>query len=79
MDRNNLEKLLSKLNEALRMDVNNVYLEASQGKLSASSARDLVAYLEFLKEESEQIDPAKLSDDELEKLVNKIVDLKGKK
>ncbi len=43
-----ITKLLDKGLEILRKEVNNLFMESSQGKLSAVSARDLVGYVKLL-------------------------------
>jgi hypothetical protein len=80
MTREQLERLLEKVEEALRFDVNQIYQEAARGKLSATSSRDLVAYLKHLADErSRDVDPSALGDTELEKLVEKALKIKEKK
>lgn len=45
-----IEPLLEKAQEALRKDLNHISIEVCQKKLSASSSRDLVAYIKLLSE-----------------------------
>jgi hypothetical protein len=45
-----LESQLEKAIEALRRDLSYIMQEASKGKLSAPTARDLVAYIKLLTE-----------------------------
>jgi hypothetical protein len=78
MNRQERDRLLEKLEETLRFDITHLYQEAASGKLSAASAKNLVDYLSHLTEQKD-IDPAELADDELEKLVQKVIDVKGKK
>lgn len=65
-----VESLLSKGGEILKREIRNLLRESANGKLSAGSARDLVAYLRLLSElKIEEHEVAnKLSTDELEAL-----------
>ena len=45
-----LQNLRDKAIEALRRDLNHIFLEVSGGKLSPTSSRDLVAYYKLLTE-----------------------------
>jgi hypothetical protein len=78
MDKSERDRLLDKLEETLRFDITHLYQEAASGKLSATSAKNLVDYLSHLTEQKD-VDPAELADEELEKLVQKVMDIKGKK
>jgi hypothetical protein len=58
--------MLDKGLEILRKEVNNLFMESSQGKLSPVSARDLVGYVKLLHELEERqkasaLDAAKLA------------------
>jgi hypothetical protein len=61
-----LERLLN----ILQKEVTNLHLESSKGKLSASSARDLVSYVKTLSDIKVRQDKelADLPDDKLEEL-----------
>ena len=65
-----IEALLTKGGEVLKREFRNIMRESANGKLSAGSARDLVAYLRLLSEL--KIDEAaaanELSDEELRKV-----------
>jgi hypothetical protein len=43
-----LDKLMEKVDETIRKDINHLFGEACQGKLSPASARDLVQYKKLL-------------------------------
>lgn len=62
-----VEKLLSNSGEILRREITNLLMESSRGKLGATSARDLVAYVRLLVElklkQEEEL--AGLTDEEL--------------
>jgi hypothetical protein len=62
MDRTLVEQLIEKSMESLRRDLGHIFSNVSRGKLDASAARDLVAYIKVLKELEV------LPDDEMEKL-----------
>lgn len=49
-----VEKALDKLAVVLQREIRNLTFESSRGKLGASSARDLTAYLKLLSELREQ-------------------------
>jgi len=53
-----LEKLLEKIDEAVRRDVNCILLESARGKLSPTSARDLVQYRKLVTDAIQEIDAA---------------------
>lgn len=65
-----LGEQLEKCVEILRRDLSYLMAEASRGKLSAPSARDLVAYIKLLGDlkDMEKDDLNKLSDEALEAL-----------
>ena len=67
-----LQSQLEKCAEILRRDLSYLMTEASKGKLSAPSARDLVAYIKLLNDlkDLEKDDLNKLSDEALEALAN---------
>lgn len=67
-----LSEQLEKCVEILRRDLSYLMSEASKGKLSAASARDLVAYIKLLGDlkDMEKDDLNKLSDEALEALAN---------
>lgn len=73
-----LSKLLKKASDAVKRDINHIYLEVSNRKLSDKSARDLVAYVKLLsdlaktqKEKKEEL--ASVPDDELQKLAKELL------
>jgi len=73
-----LSKLLKKASDAVKKDINHIYLEVSNRKLSDKSARDLVAYVKLLsdlskaqKEKKEEL--ASVSEDELKKLAEELL------
>lgn len=74
----NLESLLEKIDEAIRRDVNHIFIEVSQGKLSAPSARDLVQYRKLITDTQEALEkaasqlPAK-TEDELKELAKELL------
>lgn len=74
-----LNKLLKKASDAVKKDINHIYLEVSTRKLSDKSARDLVAYVKLLsdlskaqKEKKEEL--AAVPDDELQRLAKELLD-----
>ncbi|NDC24836.1 MAG: hypothetical protein EBZ49_12030 [Proteobacteria bacterium] len=74
-----LSKLLKKASDAVKRDINHIYLEVSSRKLSDKSARDLVAYVKLLsdlakaqKESKEAL--AAVPDDELKQLAKELLD-----
>jgi hypothetical protein len=74
-----LSKLLKKASDAVKRDINHIYLEVSTRKLSDKSARDLVAYVKLLsdlakaqKESKEAL--SSVPDDELKKLAKELLD-----
>lgn len=73
-----LSKLLKKASDAVKKDINHIYLEVSTRKLSDKSARDLVAYVKLLsdlskvqKEKKEEL--ASVSEDDLKKLAEELL------
>jgi hypothetical protein len=73
-----LSKLLKKASDAVKRDLNHIYTEVSTRKLSATSSRDLVAYVKLLseisktqKEQKEEL--ASASDEELKKLAKELI------
>jgi hypothetical protein len=73
-----LNKLLKKASDAVKRDLNHIFTEVSTRKLSATSSRDLVAYVKLLsdiskaqKEQKEEL--AAASDDELKKLAKELI------
>lgn len=83
----NLNELRDKLEEAVRRDINHIFTEVSRGKLSATSARDLVAYTKLLEElaslrekaiAEEEADLKKKSPEELKKLAQEILNAQSK-
>lgn len=74
----NLHELLNKAAEAVRRDLNHIFSEVSLSKLSASSSRDLVAYVKLLsdvldKQQEEIKDLATKSEDELKKMATELL------
>lgn len=74
-----LSKLLKKAGDAVKKDINHIYLEVSTRKLSDKSARDLVAYVKLLsdlaktqKEKKEEL--ASVPDEELQRLAKELLD-----
>jgi uncharacterized protein with von Willebrand factor type A (vWA) domain len=72
-----LDEVLEKALEALKRDVSNIFAK-SHNKLGPAEARDLVAYLKFLAERSEERTKAaktldKLPEDELRKLAEELL------
>lgn len=67
-----LRELLNKASEAVRRDLNHIFLEASQGKLSPASARDLVAYTKLLSDVLEESEEGVIdaSEEELKRIAN---------
>lgn len=67
-----VDALLNKSAQILKREVQNLLYESSRGKLSAASARDLVAYIKMLSELKlatiEEL--SQLSNEELEKKSN---------
>lgn len=65
-----VEELLNKGGELLRREIANLLGESSRGKLSAASARDLVAYIRLLSElkEAQAAELADLPDAELRRV-----------
>lgn len=61
----NLAELLEKAKEAVRRDLNHIFIEVSQAKLSPASARDLVNYTKLL---TDVLDMEKGIEDELASL-----------
>jgi hypothetical protein len=78
LTREERDRLIEKMEETLRFDINHLYLEAAGSKLSAASSKNLIDYLRHMSEQKE-VDPTELADDELDKLVQKVIDMKGKK
>lgn len=73
-----LSKLLKKASDAVKKDINHIYLEVSSRKLSDKSARDLVAYVKLLsdlaksqKEKKEEL--SSVPDDELQRLAKELL------
>jgi hypothetical protein len=73
-----LNKLLKKASDAVKRDLNHIFTEVSTRKLSATSSRDLVAYVKLLsdiskaqKEQKEEL--AAASDEELKKLAKELI------
>lgn len=66
-----IEDLLAKGGEVLRREITNLLIESSSKKLSAGSARDLVAYVRLLSDlkTEKQKELADLSDDELKAIL----------
>lgn len=58
-----VKTLFAKASEAIRRDLNHIFGEASLGKLSATSSRDLVAYTKLL---GDMLDQEQEADDELD-------------
>lgn len=78
------KELLEKAREAMRRDINHIFVEVAGRKLAPASARDLVAYVKLLsevvEEESEDTkDLEKLPDSELKELAKKLIDDKTNK
>lgn len=78
------KELLEKAREAMRRDINHIFVEVAGKKLAPASARDLVAYVKLLsevvEEESEDTkDLEKLPDSELKELAKKLIDDKTNK
>jgi len=74
-----LSKLLKKASDAVKRDINHIYTEVSTRKLSATSSRDLVAYVKLLsdiskvqKQQKEEL--AAVPDEELKKLAKELLD-----
>lgn len=73
-----LSKLLKKASDAVKRDINHIYLEVSTRKLSDKSARDLVAYVKLLSDLAKAQKDAKeelaaVPDDELKKLAKELL------
>jgi len=68
-----IDKLLQHCQTVLIREVKNLMSESSKGKLSASSSRDLVVYLELLQGMQRKMvkSLAELSDEDLAKLLKK--------
>ena len=68
-----IEKLLDRGGLILARDLSNIMAEGSRGKLSATSARDLVSYIRLLSEIKESIEAEldSLTDEELRARVQK--------
>lgn len=76
-----LEELLDKATEAVRRDLNHIFISVSNSKLSPTSARDLVAYVKLLsdildRQAKEAKGLAAASDDELKALARSLVEEK---
>lgn len=67
-----LESLLEKCVEALRRDVSYLFAKSSQGRLSPTDSRDLVAYIKLLSELKDvQVEElGQLTDEQLQKVAN---------
>jgi len=72
-----IDSLLDKCAAILQREVSNLMMESSGKKLSAASARDLVAYIKLLSElkADQAAELANMSDEQLQALANsKLVD-----
>lgn len=73
-----LNKLLKKASDAVKRDINHIYLEVSTRKLSDKSARDLVAYVKLLSDLAKAQKDAKeelaaVPDEDLKKLAKELL------
>lgn len=81
-----LKTLLEKALEAVRIDINHIFVNSMKGKLKPNEAKDLVAYTKVLadaveqqKKDSEQEEDelAKLTDEDLRKRAKAVLKNKG--
>lgn len=73
-----LEKLLEKIDEAVRRDVNHIFTEVSLAKLSPTSARDLVQYRKVVEDALQAIEDAgdelpERTEEELKELAKELI------
>ena len=74
-----LDQMLSKATIALQRDINSIVVEGTKKKLSAASARDLVAYIKLLSDLTKLLkdkgkELAKASEDELKILAKELIE-----
>lgn len=73
-----MDDLKNKALAILRMDLNHLYSEVCKGKLSASSARDLISYVKQMNDEEDAADEQakkakKYSTEELEAMAKELL------